>query len=43
VNVTLSFHIISKGLDFKPDDNCMLPLGQTARGKVRIDFITIAT
>jgi ATP-dependent protease Clp ATPase subunit len=27
--VATSFHNISKDLDFKPDDNCVSPLGQT--------------
>jgi len=38
----MSFHI-SKDLDFKPDDNCVSPLGQTIRGQAGINFIVKAT
>jgi hypothetical protein len=30
-------------LDFKPDDNCMSPLGQIVRGQAHINFIVTAT
>jgi len=42
MNVTMSFHI-SKDLDFKPDDNCVSPLGQTMRGQAGINFTVKAT
>jgi hypothetical protein len=36
----MSFHIISKCLGFKEDDNCVLPLGQTARHLLRYSHLT---
>jgi hypothetical protein len=42
MNVAMSFHI-SKDLDFKPDDNCVSPLGQTMRGQAGINFTVKAT
>jgi hypothetical protein len=32
--VAMSFHNISKALDFKPDDNCVSTCGQTRRGRL---------
>ena len=40
--VTVYFHNISKDLDFKPDDNCVSPLGQTGRVQKRINFMVMA-
>jgi len=41
--VAMSFHSISKDLNFKPDDNCMSPLGLTMWGHALINFIFMTT
>jgi hypothetical protein len=38
----MSFRNISKDLDFRPDDNCLSPIGQSMRGQTRINFIVMA-
>ena len=35
MNAALSFYNTSRDLDFRPDDKCVSPLGQTIRGKGR--------
>jgi hypothetical protein len=41
--VAMSFHNISKGIDFKPDDNCASHWSQTRMGQARINFVVMAT
>jgi hypothetical protein len=41
--VAMSFYNTSKALDFKPDDNCVSPCGQTGRGQARVNFVVMAT
>ena len=41
--VAVSLHNTSTDLDFKSDDNCVSPLGQTGRGQATIKFTVTAT
>jgi hypothetical protein len=41
--VAMSFHNISKDLDFKLDDNCVSPLVRSDKGQAPISFIVTAT
>jgi len=41
--VAMSSHNTSTKLDFRSDDNCVSPLGQTRRGQAPIKFTVTAT